>query len=53
MVFILDTDHLPVLQWREQPACSRLLKRLEHLPADNVATTIISFQEQVQGWLAD
>src|SRR5438067_6836469 len=52
MSVVLDTDHLSVLQWQEQPACDRLLARLDQLPADDIATTIISFQEQVEGWLA-
>jgi tRNA(fMet)-specific endonuclease VapC len=52
MPVVLDTDHLSVLQWQEQPACDRLLARLDRLPADDIATTIISFHEQVQGWLA-
>ncbi len=29
-----------------------MLARLDKLPADDIATTILSFQEQVQGWLA-
>jgi tRNA(fMet)-specific endonuclease VapC len=49
---LLDTDHLSVLQWEEQPACDRLLARLDQLPPDDVATSIVSFHEQVQGWLA-
>lgn len=52
MAVLLDTDHLSVLQWGEQPACDRLLARLDELPADDMATSIISFHEQVQGWLA-
>ncbi|HEY7152945.1 MAG TPA: type II toxin-antitoxin system VapC family toxin [Gemmataceae bacterium] len=52
MPVVLDTDHLSVLQWRAEPACSRLLARLDQLAADDMATTIVSFQEQVQGWLA-
>ena len=52
MPVLLDTDHLSVLQWQEQPACDRLLARLDQLPADDVATSIVSFQEQVQGWQA-
>src|SRR5947209_557651 len=52
MPVVLDTDHLSILQWREEPACHRLLARLDQLPPDDVATTIISFQEQIQGWLA-
>jgi len=43
---------LSVLQWREGPTCSRLRARLRQLSPDDVATTILSFQEQVQGWLA-
>jgi tRNA(fMet)-specific endonuclease VapC len=49
---LLDTDHLSVLQWQEQPACDRLLARLDRLPPDDIATSIVSFHEQVQGWLA-
>jgi tRNA(fMet)-specific endonuclease VapC len=49
---LLDTDHLSVLEWREQPACDRLLERLDRLPPDDLATSIVSFHEQVQGWLA-
>lgn len=52
MLVLLDTDHLSVLQWKEQPACDRLLARLARLPLDDIATTIVSFQEQVTGWLA-
>jgi tRNA(fMet)-specific endonuclease VapC len=52
MQVVLDTDHLSVLQWQEQPACDRLLARLDRLPADDIATTLVSFQEQVEGWLA-
>jgi hypothetical protein len=29
MAVVLDTDHLSVLQWQEQPACDRLLERLD------------------------
>jgi tRNA(fMet)-specific endonuclease VapC len=49
---VLDTDHLSIIQWQEQPACNHLLARLDELPADDIATTIVSFHEQVQGWLA-
>ena len=52
MPVVLDTDHLSILQWEEQPACRRLLARLDEVPRDDIATTIVSFHEQVQGWLA-
>jgi len=42
---LLDTDHISILHWREQPACDRLVARLDHLPADDIATSIVSFQE--------
>ena len=52
MAVLLDTDHLSVLQWEEQPACDRLLAQLDQLPPDDIATSIVSYHEQVQGWLA-
>ena len=52
MAVLLDTDHLSVLQWEEQPACSRLLDRLRRLAPDDIATSIVSFQEQIKGWQA-
>ena len=52
MPVLLDTDHLSVLQWEEQPACNRLLERLDRLPPDDIATSIVSIHEQAQGWLA-
>jgi hypothetical protein len=36
---LLDTDHLSVLQWEEQPACDRLLARLDQLSPDDIATS--------------
>jgi tRNA(fMet)-specific endonuclease VapC len=52
VLVLLDTDHLSVLQGEEQPACDRLRARLRRLPPDDMATSIVSFHEQVQGWLA-
>lgn len=52
MPVLLDTDHLSVLQGHEQPACDRLLARLDRIPPDDIAASIVSFHEQVQGWLA-
>ncbi len=52
MVVILDTDHLTVIQRRSEPAYSRLRARLSKLPPNTVQTTIVSFEEQMRGWLA-
>lgn len=52
MVVILDSDHLTVIQRRAEPAYSRLRTRLSELPPNTVHTTIVSFEEQMRGWLA-
>lgn len=49
---ILDTDHMSVLERREQPAVDHLLNRLAELSASDVATTVISYEEQMRGWMA-
>lgn len=48
MAVILDSDMLSILQRRSEPACGRL----EQLPERDVFTTIVTFQEQMRGWLA-
>jgi tRNA(fMet)-specific endonuclease VapC len=50
--YVLDTDHLTILQRRSQPALSNLSTRLARYSPDLLFTTIISFQEQFQGWMA-
>jgi len=52
MPVILDTDHLTVLHSGVDPARGRLTWRLESLPETDVFTTVVSFQEQIQGRLA-
>ena len=49
---ILDTDHMSVLERREQPALGHLLNRLTELSSSEVATTVISYEEQMRGWMA-
>ena len=52
MPVLLDTDHLTIMQQRIQPERDRLRARLDQLAPDDVGTTIVSYQEQMQGWLA-
>ncbi len=52
MTLILDTDHLSILQQEDQPSYNRLRARLAEHPEEPIAVTIISFQEQIQGWMA-
>lgn len=50
--YVLDTDHLSVLQRRTEPSFNTLSARLGQHSPDLIFTTIISFQEQIQGWMA-
>jgi len=49
---ILDTDHMSLLEWENTPAAPQLERRLDRLPAEEIATTIVNFEEQVRGWMA-
>ncbi len=51
MTVLLDTDHASMLQIDEEPATTNLRARLAKLPPSDVKLTIVSFQEQVEGWL--
>jgi tRNA(fMet)-specific endonuclease VapC len=51
-VLVLDTDHLSLLQQADSPDGSRLRDRLASAASEEVVTTIITFEEQMRGWLA-
>lgn len=51
-MYILDTDHLSLLEHRGAFDRHRLLKRLATIAPDDVAATIVSFEEQMRGRLA-
>ena len=48
---LLDTDPMSLLQ-RGGAEGLRIRARLRTLPPDDVATTIVSYEEQMRGWLA-
>jgi hypothetical protein len=50
-VIILDTDHLSVLQSQGQHA-KALIEKLDVQSDQDVATTAITIEEQMRGWLA-
>ena len=52
MPYLLDTDHLVVLHRRSQPAFDRLMARLQQCDPAEIFVSVISFHEQMQGWLA-
>ena len=49
-MFILDTDHMSVLEWGGRDSAV-LRERLADVPPGDVATSIISYEEQVRGWM--
>ncbi len=49
-MYLLDTDHLSILE-RGGEASQKLRTRLSQVDADQVGTTIISYEEQMRGWL--
>lgn len=50
-MYILDTDHLSVID-RGGIKAQRLLQRLASIDPTQVATSIISYEEQMRGWLS-
>jgi tRNA(fMet)-specific endonuclease VapC len=49
---VLDTDHLSLLQQAAGSPAARLRARLDRLDRVQVVTTIVSYEEQMRGWLA-
>lgn len=49
-MFILDTDHLGVLQRGGSAEFDRLMERIAEAGDENIYLTIISFHEVVSGW---
>jgi tRNA(fMet)-specific endonuclease VapC len=50
-VYVLDTDHVTLLERGQGAECDRVRSRLAGLGDGDVAVTIISFEEQARGWL--
>jgi len=52
-MILLDTDHVTVLRYVEHPRFVALNNRLQSVSGEAVATTVISLEEQLRGWLAE
>ncbi|MCY2991045.1 MAG: hypothetical protein NTY19_24680 [Planctomycetota bacterium] len=50
-MLVLDTDHVSLLQWGGGEEAERLRARLQ-IADEEVAVTVISYEEQTRGWLA-
>lgn len=51
-MILLDTDHVNVLKYPDQPQFVTLTSQLNASADQDVATTIITVEEQMRGWLA-
>lgn len=51
-MIILDTDCLSLLERQTGTAYLRLQAKLDEFPADEITTTIITFEEQMRGWMS-
>ncbi|MBC8136248.1 MAG: type II toxin-antitoxin system VapC family toxin [Fibrella sp.] len=50
LMYVLDTDHLSLLEWDNADSLT-LQMRLESVSSDQIATTVINYEEQMRGWL--
>jgi tRNA(fMet)-specific endonuclease VapC len=48
-MFLLDTDHIGILQWRTEPENSRLRQRMSQHPLTAFYFSIVRFHEQILG----
>ncbi len=51
-MILLDPDHLSILKYPESPGYGPLVARMEESGENVFATTIVSVEEQMRGWLA-
>ncbi len=52
MAYVMDSDHLVILQRGTEPAFRNLQSRLRGKNSTDVFVSIVSFHEEMQGWLA-
>jgi tRNA(fMet)-specific endonuclease VapC len=50
-MIVLDSDHMTLLEWGSRDAAT-LRERLSNVPENEVATTIVCYEEQMRGWMA-
>lgn len=51
-MILLDTDHVNVLKYPDHPRFASLTTQLNSSVDQDVATTVITVEEQMRGWLA-
>jgi tRNA(fMet)-specific endonuclease VapC len=52
MIYVLDTDILSLLAYKDSPEAPRIRRRIVELPTEHsVVTTIVNYEEQMRGWM--
>src|SRR5688500_14863422 len=49
-MFILDTDHIGIVQWESEPEYSHLMAHLSLHADDDFFVTVVSLHEEFLGW---
>ena len=49
-MYVLDTDHISLIQ-RGGLEGQRVLEKLAHFREDEICVTVITYEEQIKGWL--
>ncbi len=49
-MYVLDTDHISLIQ-RGGTEAQRILEKLAHCREDEICVTVITYEEQIKGWL--
>jgi tRNA(fMet)-specific endonuclease VapC len=50
--YLMDSDHVSLID-RGGPEGVRIITRIAALPPDSVAVNLISYEEQMRGWMAE
>ena len=50
-MIVVDTDYLTLLEWKEHPKARLVYEELKKRK-ETLTTTIVSFEEQIRGWLS-
>lgn len=49
---LIDSDHISLISRGGEPS-ERITARIAALPPDSVAVSLISYEEQIRGWMAE
>ncbi len=50
--YLMDSDHVSLIH-RAGPEGARIIARINALPPNSVAVGLVSYEEQIRGWMAE